>query len=153
MTPATQTRCVVRCDGGAAIGMGHVSRCLALADELRDGHGCDIVFAMREPYSEGVAAVRARGYAVDPVGAAVDADYGGELAALLDARRATTAVIDVRDLLSRGALEALRRSGVQVAVVDDASSRRLAADLAFYPPAPQVQEMNWDGFTGQRFSG
>ena len=33
-------------------------------------------------------------------------------------------------------------------VIDDAGDRRLEADLAFYPPVPQVKRMNWDGFTG-----
>ena len=39
---------IVRCDGSPAIGMGHVSRCLALAGELRDVHGCAVTFAMRD---------------------------------------------------------------------------------------------------------
>ena len=153
VVPTASQAVIVRCDGGAAFGMGHVSRGLALADELRGQHACDVTFAMREPDSAGVAAVRSLGYAVDPVEAAVDADYGNALAALVERRAATVIVVDVRDVLSREALDALRRSGVRVVVIDDPSNRRLAADLAFYPPAPQVQEMNWAGFTGRWFSG
>jgi len=37
--------------------------------------------------------------------------------------------------------------------VDDPTNKRISADLAFYPPVPQVQEMNWDGFSGELFSG
>ena len=40
---------LVRCDGGAALGMGHVSRCLALAGEWRDAHRGAVTFAMRDP--------------------------------------------------------------------------------------------------------
>jgi spore coat polysaccharide biosynthesis protein SpsF len=40
-----------------------------------------------------------------------------------------------------------------VVSIDDGTGRRLAADLAFYPPAPQVEEMDWSGFTGQRYAG
>lgn len=144
---------LIRCDGGAALGMGHVSRCLALAGELRDAHGCDVIFAMRDPDSAGVAAVRSEGYAVDPVAATEDADYGPSLIAQTRARAARAIVVDVRDALSRAALDAVRASGVRVVMIDDGSDRRFASDLAFYPPVPQVEEMDWSGFAGRRFSG
>ncbi len=37
-----------RCDGSVEIGMGHVVRCMALAEHLKDMRGCDIHFAMRK---------------------------------------------------------------------------------------------------------
>jgi spore coat polysaccharide biosynthesis protein SpsF len=50
-------------------------------------------------------------------------------------------------------VERLREQGILIVVVDDPGERRLAADLAFYPPVPQVQRLNWNGFTGQLFVG
>src|SRR5262249_61030683 len=72
---------VIRCDGNHEIGMGHVSRCLALADELRDREGCGVTFAMRDPAAAGAAAVHAAGYLVDPIVASGSDDYGDELQA------------------------------------------------------------------------
>ena len=144
---------MVRCDGGAALGMGHVSRCLALADALRDQHGCAVTFAMRDSSSPGVQAVHDAGFHVDPIATPQDVDYGAELAALIRARSAAAVVVDVRDALSRESLEALRSTGVRVVAVDDGSARRLASDLAFYPPVPQVEELDWTGYAGRRFSG
>jgi len=146
-------RVIVRCDGGVAIGMGHVSRCLALADALRDEHACRVTFVMRDPASAGVGAVRACGYAVEIVDAAEDADYGPPLTAAVASLQADAIVVDVRDALSRRSLEAAGASGARVVIVDDATDRRLAADLAFYPPVPQVEELDWRDFAGQRFAG
>ena len=144
---------IVCCDGGASLGMGHVSRCLALADELRDAHACDVVFAMRDPDSAGVAAVRSRAYVVTPIVDRLDADDGPSLLALTSSHSARAIVVDVRDALSRASLDAIRASGVRVVTIDDGSERRLASDLAFYPPVPQVEELDWTGFAGRRFAG
>jgi len=144
---------IVRCDGNAAIGMGHVSRCLALAEALRDRERCGVLFAMRDAESAGVAAVRAAGFEVVPIVADETADYGEELGDLVSNRRAAALVVDVRDGLSRGSIDALRKRRVRIVSIDEGADRRLAADLAFYPPAPQVENLNWDGFTGRRYVG
>jgi len=59
----------------------------------------------------------------------------------------------VRDDLSRASLEALKASRTRTVVIDDPSDRRLAADLVFYPPVPQVDEMDWSAFAGRRYAG
>jgi spore coat polysaccharide biosynthesis predicted glycosyltransferase SpsG len=144
---------LVRCDGSAALGMGHVSRGLALAGELRDAHGASVTFAMRDLESAGVAAVRSNGYTVAPITDRDDADYGSSLLELIASLSARVLIVDVRDALSRASLDRVRASGVRVVAIDDGSERRLAADLAFYPPVPQVEELDWTGFTGARFTG
>jgi len=131
--------------------MGHVSRCLALAEELRDEHRADVTFAMRDPDSVGVAAVREKHFEVEPVPA--DAHAGDWLCAFVASRAARAVIVDVRDDLTRAPLESLRASGVRVVTIDDGSGRRLSSDLAFYPPVPQAEEMDWRGFTGRRFAG
>jgi spore coat polysaccharide biosynthesis protein SpsF len=132
--------------------MGHASRCLALAEALRDRERCRVVFAMRGADSAGLVAVRAAGFDVAPIAADVRTDYGAELRDLVSSRGAAAVVIDVRDALSRASLDALRPR-VRIVSIDDAADRRLAADLAFYPPVPQVDEMDWGGFTGRRHVG
>ncbi|HMF94599.1 MAG TPA: hypothetical protein VKE96_09905 [Vicinamibacterales bacterium] len=144
---------LIRCDGNHDIGMGHVSRCLALADELRDRERCTVRFAMRGLESAGAAAARAAGFAVDAVTADSNADYGEELRAIASAQAASALVVDVRDALSRGSLEAIRGRGMRIVAIDEGTDRRLAADLAFYPPVPQADEMNWTGFAGRRYAG
>ncbi|MCH8997186.1 MAG: hypothetical protein IID48_02815, partial [Proteobacteria bacterium] len=37
---------LIRCDGGPELGLGHLVRCLALADALRDRHGAAVRFSV-----------------------------------------------------------------------------------------------------------
>ena len=58
-------RILFRVDGGARIGMGHVYRSLAIADEIRSvSPSADIQFLMRAEYTEGVQRVSTSGYPV-----------------------------------------------------------------------------------------
>ena len=142
-----------RCDGSPEIGLGHVVRCLALADEFREAHGCRIAFAMRHS-PLGFEMVLEKGY---PVLTSRDDgqffNYAQWLEEAIGNADAQALVLDVRDDLPRAAVEALRDQGVFIVTLDDPSERRLAADLAFYPPVPQVQKLDWTGFTGQLYVG
>ena len=158
-----------RCDGSLEIGLGHVVRCLALADELRETHNCRIAFAMRSG-PLGFEMVRNKGYPVltpsniSPLpqrermgeGEASNNqsfDYDRWLAEVIGNVGAQALILDVRDDLPRAVVEWLREQGIRIVTLDDPSERRLAADLAFYPPVPQVQRMDWTGFTGQLHVG
>ena len=55
--------------------------------------------------------------------------------------------------MSLSSIASIRLKRVLVVTIDDPSPRRLHADLAFYPPAPQVKSLNWIGFKGQLFVG
>ena len=49
---------LIRCDGSSLVGFGHLVRCLALADELRDSTSAHIAFASLE----GASVVNEKGY-------------------------------------------------------------------------------------------
>lgn len=144
-------RVLVRCDGGRTIGLGHVTRCAALGDALREGHACGVVFAMRGD-DIGLERARALGFPVEDGTAVTDADEGAWIEELLERHHAGALVLDVRTPLSRAAVERLRARTV-VVVIDDASDRRLAADLVVLPPVPQLQALTWEGFDGELLTG
>mgnify|MGYP000335288717 CR=1 FL=1 len=144
---------LIRCDAAPAIGFGHVVRCLALADALRDGHGCEVSFAMLQG-PEGFEQVRANGYVVhqlQPSSAILD--EGEWLQELIANHQQQALILDVRTDLATSAVQSIRATGVLIVTIDDPSARRLFADLAFYPPVPQVARLDWTGFTGKRFVG
>jgi len=140
---------VVRCDASSAIGFGHLVRSVALARELADRDE-DVTFAMTgEP--EAVALVKREGFTVIRSGnRPADVWEGLET---IPRKGMNALVLDVRDDSPRSRVDAWRARGVLVATIDDPTERRLSADLAFYPPIPQVEDFDWRGFSGTRLVG
>jgi spore coat polysaccharide biosynthesis protein SpsF len=137
-----------RCDASPTIGLGHLVRCLALADELREKHDVAVSFAMRaSPLASEM--VKRRSYPILQAPDGVVFDQEAWLRDCIVKSGAQTLVVDVRDDLSQAALNALAGKGTMIAVLDDQSDRRWAADLAFYPPVPQVLRVDWSGFRGR----
>jgi len=124
---------LIRCDGGGDYGFGHIRRMIALARALRDGEGIGAVFAVNGS-PEALAAIRQAGFAAQLL-PGPQADLSGIDADLL--------VLDTRDGPTRAQVQALELP--LKAVIDDASERRLAADLAYYPPVPQADGLDWAG--------
>ncbi len=139
-----------RCDGDTEVGLGHIYRCLALADQMRDAHGCGVLFSMAAG-RVGFDLVRAAGYPVEQI-----TDEGEEdtwLERTIEQWQPDALVLDVRSALARDSVDQWRKKGLLVITLDDPSERRLAADLAFYPPVPQVGKIDWTGFTGKLHVG
>lgn len=151
--PCSKLPVLFRCDGSPEIGLGHIVRCLALADELRDAHGYPIAFAMRKG-PLGIKMVEEKGYRVIALQESGQYfDYGNWLIECVKEVAARVIVLDVRDGLTREAVKELRNKGILIVTIDDSDDKRLEADLAFYPPVPQVQSTDWAGFTGQLYAG
>lgn len=142
-------RVLFRCDGSREIGLGHVSRCLALADELRETFGCGVRFAMVSGPA-GSDMVRRAGYPV------LEWQGGSQSTWLTDVvygYKPHALIIDERFWTTRSAVEEWRQGGVVTVVIDDSGEKRLAADLVFYPPVPQLKDLKWTGFTGRLYTG
>jgi UDP-2,4-diacetamido-2,4,6-trideoxy-beta-L-altropyranose hydrolase len=142
-----------RCDGDSETGLGHITRCLALSDELRGVHNCQVIFAIRKG-AIGIRMVEDKQY---PVIISRENgqkfDYENWLNECIDKVNARAIVFDVRDGLSKDAVKKIRDRGVKIITIDDPEDKRLEADLGFYPPVPQVKKADWTGFTGELFTG
>ena len=75
------------------------------------------------------------------------------LNAIIEKRNTDVVIIDIKSGLSRKSLTSLKKLNILIVLIDDASERRLEADLAFYPPVMQVNKLNWEHFHGQKFVG
>ena len=145
------TNILFRCDGSIKIGMGHVIRCLALADHLKENHGCKIHFAMRK--SElGINRVK-KSYPVIEANEQ-SFDYVDWFFDCISQTQSKILIMDMRDGLTKEQLKLIKKkTGIKVVTIDDPEDKRLEADLAFYPPVPQLEKLNWDGFEGELYVG
>jgi spore coat polysaccharide biosynthesis protein SpsF len=128
---------LIRCDGGGKFGYGHVKRTVALARALRDREGVGVFFAVNGT-DDALAPIRRAGFEAELVGP----DHA-KLRQAVESRAPDMLVLDCREGPSRAELAALDVD--VVTVIDDASERRLAADIAYYPPVPQAEALDWTG--------
>ncbi len=145
-------RVLFRCDGDAQVGLGHIGRCSALADELRDRHSLGINFALARG-AEGLKFLQRAGYSPEQKIGNPPEDLW--LEEILHRIQPDILVLDVPPsvTLSLTAIRKWRREGLLVVTIDDFSERRLGAELAFYPPVPQVCRLDWEGFSGDHYVG
>ncbi|HEY5048980.1 MAG TPA: hypothetical protein VII49_13275 [Rhizomicrobium sp.] len=137
---STGTRAVIRSDGGGMFGYSRVARMIALARALRDREGIEAIFCIAGA-PDALQPARAAGFEAH----FGDADPAAALRQIVDSRKPDILVCDVRDGLPCQELGALRRCVSLVAVIDDASDARLAADIAWYPPLPRAERLDWMG--------
>ncbi|HEY4274702.1 MAG TPA: NTP transferase domain-containing protein [Rhizomicrobium sp.] len=129
---------LIRCDGGGKFGYGHVKRMVALARALRDCEGVGVSFALNGT-SDAASPIRRAGFDVAMV------ETQDDLVRLVGMQKPDMLILDGREGPSRQEAEKLRTDIPILAVIDDGSDLRLAADFAYYPPVPQARALDWTG--------
>ncbi len=139
--PARGALALIRCCGGGEFGYGHVKRMVALARALRDREGIGAIFALNGTV-DAQAPIREAGFEVVPTDSAKDF---AALQSMIAAFHPDLLICDMREGISGDEMQTLVQSVGLTAVIDDASDRRLAADIAYYPPVPQAGLLDWTG--------
>lgn len=129
---------LIRCDGGGKFGYGHVKRMVALARALRDREGIGVTFALNGSEDAAIP-VRRAGFA------AIMLKSAGDLEKLVEDGHPDILLLDGREGPSRAELAKLKRHIALTAIIDDGHERRLACDLAYYPPVPGALALDWTG--------
>ncbi|NVZ30144.1 UDP-2,4-diacetamido-2,4,6-trideoxy-beta-L-altropyranose hydrolase [Pseudomonas gingeri] len=137
-------RVLVRADASAAIGSGHVARCLTLARVLRD-MGAEVLFACRELPGNAFARLAQEGFAAlvlpplycgenPALGIEALLPWQADIAALeacLAGDRGFDWIVVDHYGLDHHWQTAARRWGWQIAAIDDLNNRQHAVDILF----------------------
>ncbi|HEY4113519.1 MAG TPA: NTP transferase domain-containing protein [Rhizomicrobium sp.] len=132
---------LIRCDGGGRFGLGHVKRMVALARALRDREGIGSVFAVNGT-EDALAPIGRAGFEAQLLEDAPDAEAIHEM---ILGHAPDFLICDMREGVGRRELFEITASVPVTVVIDDGSDRRLAADVAYYPPVPQALALDWSG--------
>jgi len=122
---------------GGQIGFGHLTRSLSVAQHLHTRYAWGVTFLLS---GDDAGRIEERGFRrvrlpVEGTAPAVERH--------LDEAPADALICDLRDATGYESIARLRGRTSLIAMIDDVSERRLAADVVFYPPAPQVATLEW----------
>jgi spore coat polysaccharide biosynthesis protein SpsF len=135
---------IIWTEGGKEIGLGHLSRCMTIAQQIKKKCS-DVLFFINDDPSI-VNRVSKEGF-----------DY--EIASLnkIDLPVTITGNTDVVLIDTKKPIvelvKHLKASGHRVILVDNVTHARLKADIALYPTAIFEKSLNWDDFKGKVFYG
>ncbi len=125
------------CEASPKIGFGHVGRCLALASAMTSLH-CACKFIFRgSPQAE--QAIRNAGFSVTVV--ADFAQWTGQPSSVI--------MLDLRTPLPPPFFHNAKKRNILLCTLDDPTPNRLHCHLAFYPPVPQLHDLDWSDFSGE----
>jgi spore coat polysaccharide biosynthesis predicted glycosyltransferase SpsG len=128
------------------MGMGHVVRCLWLANALRDTCGSPVTFCMAQD-DIGISFVQSRGWPVLRVASELGEVEGDALVIIV--------IVDLPGGLSAEAVRALRQRNPRslLVLMHGTCTGRIEADLIVSPIERLPDPSSWQGFRGQRYEG
>jgi len=130
---------LIRCDGGGMLGYGHVKRTLTLAKALREREGFDVLFALNGE-QDAADTIKRAGFKTIIL---PRAGQTNAFISLVADHKPDILVVDANTNISRDMLTRMSTQVGILALIGDASERRLAATHVYYPVTSQGQSVSW----------
>lgn len=144
---------LIRTKGGGGIGMGHLMRCLSIAEVVREKNHLASIFVINDDESVKSIIKRKRFNLV------VIDDNGLNQDSLMSVlSRPCTQHVDICLMDSKldltEEIKWLKEKGIPVLLVDNVTDARFLADVNIYPVAHfDHRGLNWEGYKGITFGG
>lgn len=141
---------LIRCDASLVHGMGHLVRCMVLAEAFVEKNFC-VVFVLRD--SAELAIERLRQKKMPFALLESTQDYAQQMLAFAEKFKPCIFLGDVRDGLPGEVIEVYKAQGILTVALDEPSEYAKLCDLCFYPPHACIEIADYRGrvFKGLKF--
>jgi UDP-2,4-diacetamido-2,4,6-trideoxy-beta-L-altropyranose hydrolase len=137
---------VIWAAGGKRIGLGHIRRCLVIAQELQK-KGIDILFFINDDPTA-INWIKQEGFYYK-VSSFSDSENKVVNTAL---KNSSLILIDTKKPVAE-LIRSLKAKGCKLILMDNVTDARLVADAVIYPTAIFDNNLDWKGFNGKVFAG
>lgn len=133
---------VLRCDASNQIGLGHIFRCLVLADQLNSA-GYDVTFVSDRRNESYLTKIYRNNFPVITID--VQNNYKSEMIDIIENKFVRLLIIDVNHNFPVEVLYECRKKNITTIAIDSKNKFSEKCDICFFPPHATLEYRNYDG--------
>lgn len=131
-----------RCDASKEIGLGHITRCLVLANQFRD-NGEKVFFAIKN-YEIAKEKIKEQNFDI-LIADEINFDYFEWIRNIVEEKEINIFVGDVRDGFPIELIPFMKNKNILTIAIDEPSEYAKECDLCFYPPHAMIDKAKYKG--------